>query len=172
MNERREIQALTDFIMDELIELSGAERALLLQVDGSGQRQIGASYGFTRDDEGNFIEQASGMLDFVESTNAYLLRQNIDQADLGANTQKLTETLSVVCVPLISRGKLSGMIYADNHAIFGKFTQSDVDLLGAFSNQVSAAMANAQLYQGLEQRVNERTAELSASNEASGASEC
>jgi GAF domain-containing protein len=164
MNERREIQALTNFIMDELIELSGAERALIFQINDSGQKQMSASYGFNEDEEGNFFERAASLLEFVETTNAHVLRQDVDRADLSTTTQDQTEALSVLCVPLISRGKLSGMIYADNHAIFGKFTQADVDLLGAFTNQVTAAIENAQLYQGLEQRVNERTAELRESN--------
>ena len=165
MNERREIQALTEFVMDELIELSGAERAMLLLVNESGERQIGASYGFP-EDEKEILIQASNLIDIVEASNMPGLRQDIDQGDINSTTQDPLKSLSVLCVPLISRGKLSGVIYADNHAIYGKFTQADVDLLASFANQVAAAIENAHLYQGLEQRVSERTAELSASNGA------
>ena len=96
----------------------------------------------------------------------HVLRQDIDEADINTTTQDSQKSLFVLCMPLISRGKSSGVIYADNHAIFGKFTQFDVDLMAAFANQVSAALENAQLYQGLEQRVTERTEALSTSNEA------
>ncbi|HZY45669.1 MAG TPA: tetratricopeptide repeat protein, partial [Anaerolineae bacterium] len=47
LNEPREVSALLDFIMDQLIELSGAERALLILVDQAGQRSIAASRGYT-----------------------------------------------------------------------------------------------------------------------------
>jgi tetratricopeptide (TPR) repeat protein len=106
MNERREVQALTEFVMAELIELSGAERALLLQVNESGHKEISASYGFDNDNVDKFIDEAAGILKFVESKNAHVLRQDVDQADLNATTEKITEALSVVCVPLLSRGKL------------------------------------------------------------------
>ncbi|MGW8144358.1 MAG: GAF domain-containing protein [Anaerolineales bacterium] len=166
MNERREVEALIDFIMDELIELSGAERAMLLLVDESGERSIATSYGFEAADKGKFLKQADSLLKSVETTKMHVLRQDVHQWDIDATTEDPFEALSVLCVPLLSKGKLSGFIYADNHAIFGHFTQADVDLLAAFSNQVAAAIENAQLYQGLELRVKERTVELSKSNQA------
>jgi PAS domain S-box-containing protein len=57
------------------------------------------------------------------------------------------------------------MIYVDNHAIFGRFTPVDLDLLAAFANQAAAALENAELYTGLEQRVAERTVELQSANQ-------
>jgi PAS domain S-box-containing protein len=166
MNERREIQALTDFIMDVLIELSGAERALLVLVNESDERQIAASYGFSEDGRNEFLTQASSIFDEVENSSVPVLREDANQKGKLSTPPDPLHTLSILCVPLISRGKPSGIIYADNHVIFGEFTQADVDLLASFANQVSAAIENAQLYQDLEQRVIERTAELSTSNKA------
>ena len=57
------------------------------------------------------------------------------------------------------------MIYVDNHAIFGRFTPVDLDLLAAFANQAAAALENAELYTSLEQRVAERTAALQTANQ-------
>ncbi|HJW83804.1 MAG TPA: GAF domain-containing protein, partial [Anaerolineae bacterium] len=74
--------------------------------------------------------------------------------------------ISVMCVPLVSHGQLIGLIYADNHSIYGRFAQADLNLLSAFANQAASAIENARLYQGLEQRVAERTAELQASNQS------
>ena len=52
---------------------------------------------------------------------------------------------------------------------FGAFGETDLDLLAAFANQAAAALENARLYQGLEQRVAERTAELLQSNKVQSA---
>jgi len=41
---------------------------------------------------------------------------------------------------------------------------ADVDLLSAFANQAASSLENARLYQGLEQRVADRTSELEAAN--------
>ncbi|HET7376808.1 MAG TPA: GAF domain-containing protein, partial [Anaerolineae bacterium] len=67
-------------------------------------------------------------------------------------------------VPLVERRQLIGLLYAENHALFGAFTPIDIDLIAAFANQTASAIENAKLYHGLEQRVAERTRELQASN--------
>jgi GAF domain-containing protein len=56
------------------------------------------------------------------------------------------------------------MIIVENNDLFDRFTEIDLDLVSAFANQAAAAIENARLYHGLEQRVAERTAQLKASN--------
>ena len=168
MNEQRDVTTLVDFIMDELIELSGAERALLVLVDGDGDREVAAGRGFAVGQESQALIQVSGLLDTVDRSRQPVLRQDLDELDLDAVANDLLTSLSVLCVPLVSRGQLIGSFYADNHVLYGRFTQADVDLLTAFANQVAAAIENARLYQGLEQRVAERTADLQAVNTTLG----
>ena len=94
------------------------------------------------------------------------MRQGFSSSDPEADQPRDTlDSLSVLALPLISRGQLTGLIYLDNHTIYGPFTLSDVDLLSAFANQAASAIENARLYQGLEQRVAERTAELRQANQ-------
>ena len=168
MNEQRDVATLVDFIMDELIELSGAERALLVLVGGDGGREVAAGRGFAVGQERQALVQVSGLLDTVDRSRQPVLRQDLDENDLNAVAQDRLASLSVLCVPLVSRGQLIGSFYADNHILYGRFTQADVDLLTAFANQVAAAIENARLYQGLEQRVAERTADLQAVNTTLG----
>ena len=130
------------------------------------------SYGFPEEELNRFLAQSSNLIDRVETSNIPALLQDVDEADINNSTEHPHKSLSVLCVPLISRGRSSGVIYADNHAIFGKFTQVDVDLMAAFANQVAAALENAQLYQDLEQRVAERTTELSSLKRSIGTAKC
>lgn len=168
MNERRDVATLLDFIMDELIELSGAERALMVLSSESEERQVAAGRGFESVQVEQLLAQVSYLLDTVDRSRQPVLRQDLDEKDLSVNTQDRLTSLSVLCVPLVSRGQLIGNFYADNHVIYGRFTEADVDLLSAFANQVAAAIENARLYQGLEQRVAERTADLQAVNTSLG----
>jgi Nif-specific regulatory protein len=50
-----------------------------------------------------------------------------------------------MCVPLISRDKILGVIYVDSRSRKGVFTQEDLDFLSAFSHQAAIAVENARL---------------------------
>ncbi len=71
---------------------------------------------------------------------------------------------SRVIAPLIAQRQLLGYLYADLDGAFGRLRESDRDLLGMLASQAAVALDNAQWSQGLEQKVEERTSELTASN--------
>jgi GAF domain-containing protein/CheY-like chemotaxis protein/tetratricopeptide (TPR) repeat protein len=167
MNEPREVDALLDFIMEQLIELTGAERALLILVNENGDRSIAASRGYQGNEEADALQEVSDFLNEVtRKQNAVLQEQPSATPALhpqrGASVSHLPSAISQMGVPLVERRQLIGLLYAENHALFGSFAQIDIDLVAAFANQTASAIENARLYQGLEQRVAERTAELNA----------
>ena len=166
MNERRDLRGLLDFVMDQLVELSGAERVVLSFLDESGIPQVSATRG-QLSASGEIPAGTALMFKSVADSMRPALRQGSSSGNPEADGPIDTlDSLSVLALPLISRGQLTGLIYLDNHTIFGPFTLSDVDLLSAFANQAASAIENARLYQGLEQRVAERTAELQQANQA------
>ncbi len=74
------------------------------------------------------------------------------------------EQRSRIVAPLIAQRELVGYLYADLDGAFGRFRESDRDLLGMLASQGAVALANAQWSQGLEQKVVQRTNELQTSN--------
>jgi len=56
-------------------------------------------------------------------------------------------------VPLISRGKVEGVIIADNRISGKEITEEDVNRLSIISNQIGAAIENSRLLQNLEEKV-------------------
>jgi len=62
-----------------------------------------------------------------------------------------------VCVPLILKQELIGVIYADNRLRSGLFTESDLSALQAFANQAAIAIENARLFNSLKQALEEVT---------------
>lgn len=52
---------------------------------------------------------------------------------------------SIVCVPLVDRGRLSGLVYLENHLATGVFTADRVELLNVLSGQAAIAIDNARL---------------------------
>jgi transcriptional regulator with GAF, ATPase, and Fis domain len=74
---------------------------------------------------------------------------------------------SILCVPLMDRGKLVGILYAENALSRGAFTADRIRTLDMLASQALISLENARLYQevrthaeALEIKVQERTREL------------
>ncbi|NEO57112.1 MAG: AAA family ATPase [Okeania sp. SIO3B5] len=68
---------------------------------------------------------------------------------------------SILCIPLINQSQLRGIVYLENNLTTDTFTAKRVELLKVLSAQAAISIDNSRLYQTLEQRVEERTKELS-----------
>ncbi|CAN1212838.1 AAA family ATPase [Tumidithrix helvetica PCC 7403] len=68
---------------------------------------------------------------------------------------------SVFCCPILNQGKLIGVLYLENQITAGAFTRDRQELMQLIAAQAAISIENAQLYQTLEQKVEERTQELS-----------
>ncbi len=75
---------------------------------------------------------------------------------------------SVLCMPLLNRGELAGILYLENDLITSAFTTDRLEVLTLLSSQAAIAVNNARLYtnlklfnENLEQLVGDRTQELS-----------
>lgn len=70
-------------------------------------------------------------------------------------------TRSILCVPMMSRDRVIGVIEAINHRDGTPFRQSESDLLVAFAGQAAVAIENARLYTMTDQALAQRVDELS-----------
>ena len=79
---------------------------------------------------------------------ALIVRSTRDSRQFTPDFDKKTgfQTHSVLCVPLISRGKVLGVIEILNK-INGDFNDNDLHLLQSIATSVSIALENSQLYQ-------------------------
>lgn len=58
---------------------------------------------------------------------------------------------SRICVPMILRGKVVGVMYNDNRLLTSAFKESDLDLLAFFAAQAAFAIDNAKAYSEIKQ---------------------
>jgi len=72
---------------------------------------------------------------------------------------------SILCIPIRHHNKLQGLLYLENDEIEGVFTKERVELLRVLLSQAAISIVNARLYANLEDKVQERTAELQVANE-------
>ena len=155
LNEIKSETDLHEFLVDEVTELSGAERVLLVleAPDASQGLTIAGSLVPKGEDEHALLEAATQWLLEARRNRAVSLRHTPDGAESIAQRSHLI-------VPLIVQRDLLGYIYADIDGAFGRFHDGDRDLLAVLASQAAVALANLRFAAGLERKVAERTAEL------------
>jgi GAF domain-containing protein/tetratricopeptide (TPR) repeat protein len=156
LNELRSAEELHEFLIDEATELSGAERVLLVLEGPRGLRLAGSLMPRGEDANALLGEIGVSLADVRRTRTASLAYTPAGSSEL--------EQRSTIIAPLIAQRQLLGYLYADLDGAFGRFRESDRDLLGMLASQAAVALDNAQWSHGLEQKVTQRTEELNASN--------
>jgi signal transduction histidine kinase len=62
-----------------------------------------------------------------------------------------------MCAPLTVGDKTLGVLYVDNLSVANRFSEEDLEFLGAFASQAALALENAALYKRIEQEATART---------------
>ncbi|MEH1966110.1 trifunctional serine/threonine-protein kinase/ATP-binding protein/sensor histidine kinase [Nostoc sp.] len=68
---------------------------------------------------------------------------------------------SLLCNPIVHQGKLLGILYLENNLATEAFTPDRLEIVKLLSSQAAISIENANLYNTLEQKVSDRTQELS-----------
>ena len=116
------------------------------------------------------IEQNSvlsnSIVNFVIRTHKHVVWPNQDKKfDFKNDTYfQQSQPQSILCMPLLNRGKLVAVLYLENKDTKHAFTEQHLETLCLLSSQISISIENAQFYAELEIKVEERTAELKAQN--------
>ncbi|MGZ3254760.1 MAG: sensor histidine kinase, partial [Burkholderiaceae bacterium] len=114
----------------------------------------------------NRKELPFSLLNYVKRTLELLVLDDIRLDSRFNNDPYILNTTpsSLLCVPIINREKLVGLLYLENRLISNVFSPERVELLQTLARQVAISMENAELYDSLEAKVEQRTLELSSKN--------
>ena len=106
-------------------------------------------------------------LKFVIRTHRELLLNNVmDEGNFRYDPYVLQhKPKSMLCLPFIQKGTLTGLLYLENNVSKNAFTPKRLRLLSLLSSQMAISIENAQFYAKLESKVRERTKELQARNQ-------
>ncbi|MCX6046058.1 MAG: ATP-binding protein [Chloroflexi bacterium] len=161
--ETRTLIPLLERIMVEALHLVGAERGyiVLMQIDGTLDFRVARHYNGTPVLDADDQVSRSVLIQTIEKRQPLLLRDAMNEAYFNQqNSVTFLKLRSVMCVPLITRGKAIGAIYVENRAVRGRFREEDLPPLVIFSNQAAVTIENVTLNEDLEARIAERTREL------------
>jgi GAF domain-containing protein len=148
--------AIQSFLVEEATELSGGERVLLV-LERDGKREVVHSLLPPGEDVEKLLRDIENQLSSARLTRT---------ADLvyTPETAPAVQQRSRIVAPLVAQNNLLGYLYVDMDGVYGRFDETDRDMMGLLANQAAVALDNAQWSQGLEKKVEERTTELTASN--------
>ncbi len=164
------IESLLDKMIEIIMVNSGSEKVVLLI-----------------DDQGILIPQAFALdgriqpiSDFQYSSNdlvpqsvaqyVYHLKESLVLNDASRNGNFVDDpyilqnkTHAILCIPILALGKLFGIIYLENNKLTGAFTEDRIRVINMLASQMAISIQNAKLYSQLEDKVNQRTQELTQS---------
>lgn len=160
---------LLSLLMKIVIENAGAQRGFLL-LDEQEDLFVQAKTDLNKAEEkvlqheavDECHELARSVVKFVKRTRQHVIIQDAVN-DLRFKQDEYVvqqHPQSILCLPIINQGKFIGVLYLENNLTTGAFTQDRVNLLMLLSGQIAVSIDNAILYNNLEKKVRERTAEL------------
>ena len=164
------LERLLVTLMSTLAENAGAQRGYLI-LNRDGGLFIEAKYESTIDISSTLetspIDEAGDRLPLSMVLYTARTHENVI-LDSAASDQtfrndfyiKSCQPKSVLCLPILSRGKLMGVLYLENNFTIAGFPAERVELLRILASQGAISIENARLYNDLEQKVNQRTAQL------------
>ena len=140
-------------VMDQIVQLTGAERAILMLVDPeTSGLECRAARNMDRETmTGSAFEISCSIVNQVAATGEPVVTTNA-QTDPRFSAQESIigyNLRSILCVPLRVRGRTTGVIYADNRIRSGLFSDRERDLLTTFASQAAVAIENARLFESV-----------------------
>ncbi len=160
VNSSLELNEVLRIVMDTIVRLTGAERGFLMLRDDKGEltNRIARNWEQESIDDSEFAISRT-VIDRVVSEGQPVLTTNAQEDPrFGGQESIIAYSLrSILCVPLKVKGEITGVIYADNRIRTGIFTESERDLLTAFTNQAAVAIENARLFESVRRTLAEVT---------------
>jgi PAS domain S-box-containing protein len=154
------LEKLIDSLMRTAIEHAGAERGLLILPRGDELRI--AAEATTSSDTVIVCSQEAGMapaalpesiVHFVARTQeSVILNDASAENPFSADTYvRQHHARSILCLPLINRAKLIGMLYLENNLTPHAFTPARIAVLKPLASQAAISLENARLYRDAQQ---------------------
>lgn len=163
----QDLQTFLTSAVDNVIEITQAERGILFTRGGSGELipQV------ARDREGRTIEKPSGISRTIpqqvwDTRRAiYLLDTENRHETVQSRSVSIYHLRTVMCAPLRVGERLLGVLYVDSRAKSREYTATDMALFEAVANTLALTMENLRAGQEAKRREEEKRRALERENE-------
>lgn len=154
INSSLETSEVLRIVMDTIVRLTGAERGFLMLKEEDGELSIRLARNWEQEslEESEFNVSNTIVNRVIEESQPILTTNAQEDPRFGGQESIVAYNLrSILCVPLMVKDELTGVIYADNRIRTGLFTEREKDLLMAFGHQAAVAIENARLFESVRQ---------------------
>ncbi|MBS2024257.1 MAG: GAF domain-containing protein, partial [Deltaproteobacteria bacterium] len=142
--ESNAMQALA-LLLDGLIESVKADRGFLLVVE-EGAPRVEVARNFQKQDIANAVERLSDSIvaKVLQTREPLIVSDALTDREFSASASVISLKLSsVMCIPLIRRGDLFGVVYLGNDKLANLFTQRELTLARALCGAATLALESA-----------------------------
>ena len=155
------LENFLDTVMRTSLEHAGAERGVLILALENEPRISAEAVLDAESVAVRLIDGPISAMSLPESLLHYVVRTNesvvLDEAGVdhrfSADPYFMgSGARSVLCMPLLNRGRLKGVLYLENNLARGVFAPERIAVLKLLASQAAAALENVQLYRDVEQR--------------------
>jgi transcriptional regulator with GAF, ATPase, and Fis domain len=157
----RDLTELLDALMDAVIQITNADKGFLILAEGE-TLDIKVARNLNRENIADAITQLSDSIiaKVVRSRKPVIISDAMHDDEFAAAKSVMhLKVSSVICVPLLDRGRLLGLIYVGNDSIRDLFQEDTLRVLTVFASQAALIVANALLLNELRhdnKRLNDR----------------
>jgi class 3 adenylate cyclase len=162
VNSSLDLTEVLSFVMDAIVGLTKAERAILMLIDEEGgQPEVQLARNMDKETierSASFEISRTIVMNVAETGEAVVTMNAQSDPRFAAQESIISYNLrSILCVPLKTKDTITGVIYADNRVASGLFGDADRDLLATFANQAAVAIENARLFREIRNHLAEIT---------------
>ena len=161
-----DFSCLLEKLMRIILQSTGAQRGFLLKQDG-GETIIEAS-GSIDNDEIQVLQRipiksyeniSHNIVRFVIKSHEIIVIGDAVQDERFSRTAYVAcnKPKSILCAPIILRGKLEATLYLENNLIRDAFNYGPVAAIQLISSHAATALENARLHEGLKNEILTRT---------------
>ncbi|HSG45376.1 MAG TPA: adenylate/guanylate cyclase domain-containing protein [Anaerolineales bacterium] len=160
VNSTLELDEVLQIVMDTIVRLTEAERGFLMLRNDAGEMESRIARNWEQEsiNKSEFAISRTIVEKVIETGEAILTTNAREDPRFDGQESIIAFNLrSILCVPLMVKTDLIGVIYTDNRIRSGIFSEADRDLLISFANQAAVAIENARLFSSLKVTLEEVT---------------
>ncbi len=160
------LDELLTLVMDSIIQLTGAERGLLMLMDPYGELQVRMARQMGGETltalPSKDLEISQTVVHRAIDSRQPVLTDNAQEDERFALNESVVgyQLRSIMCAPLLAHGRVVGAAYVDNRLQAGVFREDELALMEMFSTQAAMAIENARLFQETDHALARRVEEL------------
>ena len=160
INSTLDLDEVLNQVMSQAIQLIHAERGYLVLRDKmTGELVFRVARNITGSlSESEFIISKTIVGEVARTGVAVVTTNATDDERWNSNVSVVGLKLrSILCVPLLLRNEVTGVLYVDNRIRTSIFGDKEREMLSAFANQAAIAIENARLFERARSNLQEAT---------------